>query len=320
MIRGKGPGHRYLLGAEQRDGAQADPPRRHGRELGVEVRRGREDAADHALGLQAVAGDDLAHEPLGRGEDVSGIVAIDGDRAAQGEQAHGRGILAGPRARRPIPGRVPPAGGLVQARRTSAGVERRCAPSPRRVEPQRPERDALEALHRVADGGAHALDLALAPLVDAQLDLVGADPARPRAGAVGRPRARTPARRRVQRALATGAPRRSPGRSCADLVARVAEAVRQLAVVGQQDQPGHVGVQAPDRVQARVGGHELGDRRAALGVARRRDDARRLVERVDDARLGAPRRPPSTATASPSRTSRAGSVTTSPPTVTRPRR
>ena len=59
---------------------------------------------------------------------------------------------------------------------------------------------------------------------------------------------------------------------------------------------------------------------AAVGVLRRRHDARRLVEDLDDAVLRPADRRPSTVTALLASTSRAGSVTTSPPTVTRPAR
>ena len=71
------------------------------------------------------------------------------------------------------------------------------------------------------------------------------------------------------------------------LVARVREAVRELAVVRQQDQAGRLGVEAADRIEAALGGHEVDDGSAAVRVARGRDDAGRLVQRVDDARLGA---------------------------------
>ena len=67
------------------------------------------------------------------------------------------------------------------------------------------------------------------------------------------------------------------------LEARVREAVGELAVVGEQDQPGGVGVEAPDRVEAAVGLDEVDDGRAAVGVVRGRDDARGLVEDVDRA-------------------------------------
>ena len=70
--------------------------------------------------------------------------------------------------------------------------------------------------------------------------------------------------------------------------ARMREAVREVAVVGQQDQAARVGVEAPDRVEPPVAGRrdEVDDGRAAVRVAGGGDDARRLVERVDDAHGG----------------------------------
>jgi len=59
--------------------------------------------------------------------------------------------------------------------------------------------------------------------------------------------------------------------------------VGELAVVGQQDQAGRVRVQPADREQAKGAADQADDGRASLRIARRRDDARRLVDRVDDA-------------------------------------
>ena len=64
--------------------------------------------------------------------------------------------------------------------------------------------------------------------------------------------------------------------------------MRQVAVVGQQDQAARLGVEPSDRVETAVAGNadEIDDGRAPVRVAGRRDDARRLVERVDDADRG----------------------------------
>ena len=101
------------------------------------------------------------------------------------------------------------------------------------------------------------------------------------------------------------------------LIAGVGEPVGQLAVVGQQQQPGRVGVESADRVEAR--------RRATSSTTAGRPPGSRAVETTpaglftaQTSRASAPTGPPSTRTSSPSPTSRAGSVTTSPPTVTRP--
>ena len=93
------------------------------------------------------------------------------------------------------------------------------------------------------------------------------------------------------------------------LEARVGQRVGEVAVVGEQDQPGRVGVQPPDRVQALGRGHEVDDGAPAMGVARRRDDAgRACAARRRPARRA--RAPPRRRRRSPPRrsTSRAGSV------------
>ena len=63
-----------------------------------------------------------------------------------------------------------------------------------------------------------------------------------------------------------------------DLVLRMREPVRELAVVREQDRAGRVGVEAADGNDARRVVDEADDRRAALRVARGRDDAGRLVQ------------------------------------------
>ena len=52
-----------------------------------------------------------------------------------------------------------------------------------------------------------------------------------------------------------------------DTVARVGEPVGQLAVVGQQQQPFGVDVEAPDREDPRLGGHELHHGPPALRIS-----------------------------------------------------
>ena len=54
--------------------------------------------------------------------------------------------------------------------------------------------------------------------------------------------------------------------------------MREVPVVRQQQHPARVDVEAADRHDARVVTDEIDDRRPALRVARRRDDAERLVE------------------------------------------
>src|SRR4051812_46792994 len=148
------------------------------------------------------------------------------------------------------------------------------------AELERAEGDAAQLDDRVADRLEHAADLPLAALVDDDLQL-GAEAldARRRGRAV------------VELDAVAQAPEVILGRASADagavglgnLEARMGQAVRELAVVGQQDQAGALGIQAPDRVQAPGAlGRELDDGRAPVGVARGRDHAGRLVDRVDD--------------------------------------
>ena len=101
--------------------------------------------------------------------------------------------------------------------------------------------------------------------------------------------------------------------------ARVGQAVGELAVVREQDQAAAVGVQPSDRVQPQPRRrHQRDHGRAPVRVARRGEDAGRLVDGVHDPRLGAAQRMAVELTRLCSPTSRAGSVTTSPPTRTRP--
>jgi hypothetical protein len=135
---------------------------------------------------------------------------------------------------------------------------------------------AVQAGDRVADRLEHALDLVLAALVDAELDSRRAEPAR--AGGTGTPVVELDA-------LLEPAERVVAGRAfdlglvgLADLVPRVCEPVRELAVVGEQERARGVGVEAADRHDSGLGGHELDDGGPPVRVAGGGDDARGLVE------------------------------------------
>jgi hypothetical protein len=95
------------------------------------------------------------------------------------------------------------------------------------------------------------------------------------------------------------------------------EAVRQLAVVREQDQSGRVRIEATDRVEAAPGVDQLGHRAASARLASSRDDALRLVERPDLTWLGRDPFPIHLDLGAFADIS-GGSVTTSPPTRTRP--
>jgi hypothetical protein len=141
----------------------------------------------------------------------------------------------------------------------------------------------VEAPHAVADRLRHPLHLTVAALVEGELE--GAWPEPPDARGRGRPVFELDA-------LGEPAQRRVADRTLhldlvdlLDAVARVGEPVREEPVVRQEQEPGRVGVEAADRHDARLTRHEVDDRRPALRVASRRDDAGRLVEQEVRERL-----------------------------------
>src|SRR4051812_20533415 len=149
------------------------------------------------------------------------------------------------------------------------------------TELQRAERDAPQRQHAMADGLAHPLDLALAPLADRQLEHGRAHLAhlRRRGLAVLEDHALAQALQGTvlhEPALHLGHV------GARHLVARVHELVGELSVVGQQDEPGGVGVQPADRVQANACVDELRDDAAPVRVLRSRYHAGRLVDEIDD--------------------------------------
>jgi uncharacterized protein with GYD domain len=134
----------------------------------------------------------------------------------------------------------------------------------------------MEPDHRVADRGQHPLDLVLAALVDRELD-----PARPEpADARGRSRTvvQLDARAKPLERVVGGLALDLGLVDLLDLVARMREPVRELAVVGEQERSGRVGVQPPDGDDPRGMLDELDDGGPALWVAGGGDHARGLVE------------------------------------------
>ena len=65
-----------------------------------------------------------------------------------------------------------------------------------------------------------------------------------------------------------------------DAEARMHQVMRQVAVVGQHQQPAGIGIQAPDRKQPRAGRQELAHSTPALGITQRADYPDGLVEHV----------------------------------------
>ena len=134
----------------------------------------------------------------------------------------------------------------------------------------------MQPRDRVADSSEHPLDLVLAAFVHAQLDAVRAEAAS--SGARGRTV--------VELEPSFQAAKRVVGRlaldiglvDLLDLVARVGEPVRELAVVREQEGTRRVGVEATDRDDARLVVDEPDDRGPTLRVARSGDGAGRLVQ------------------------------------------
>ena len=76
-----------------------------------------------------------------------------------------------------------------------------------------------------------------------------------------------------------------------DAVPRVQQAVRERAIVGQEQRSFDVGVEPSDRIEPDAVGDEIGDDGPSLGVAHGRDVAARLVQEQIAERFGAGQRP-----------------------------
>ncbi len=147
----------------------------------------------------------------------------------------------------------------------------------------------MQAHDRVPDSGEHALDLVLAAFVEGELELP-----RPEAADVGGgrgPIVELDARAEALERLLGGLAFDLDLVDLLDAVARMGEPVRQRAVVGQEQSARGVGVQPADRHDPRSVVDELDDRPATLRVARRRDDAGRLVQEHVGERLRLERAP-----------------------------
>src|SRR5215813_726053 len=89
-----GGGHVDLRAAQQRHFLEAERPRRQGGELCPQVRRGREDHADHLVSIQAVSFHHLGHQ-LGRAvQYLLTVVCPDLDGASDGPDRHNRSFPA----------------------------------------------------------------------------------------------------------------------------------------------------------------------------------------------------------------------------------
>ncbi len=157
---------------------------------------------------------------------------------------------------------------------------------------QRAEPDPLQRSDRVADRLAHPLDLALAALVDRQLDRVRRDPPDARRGghAVVEPHARP------QRSQRAGAHRRARHDRPVGLrrprTAGASAGARAHRRWSAGSAPSLSASSRPTGYRRSSARHERDDRPAAVGVAGGRDDAGRLVQRVHDPFGLAANRPP----------------------------
>ena len=276
--------------ARRSRGRRAAAPRRgraRGRRRPGTRRRGRrcgEEAADHRLRRELVAARSArASAPRSRrGSPRPSLRSAwtaprtRPARAVCRSVAHRRGILPEP----------PQLGGAQPPRLARAEL----------AEPQRAEADPLQRRRpRCRPPRAIRRTWRLRPSRIVISISRGADPRAPRAGAVGPSSSSTPSRsRRGRRRRRRPAQPRPVGRR--HLVARVGEPVGELAVVGEQDQPGRVGVEPADRIEPPLRVDQLDDRRAARPGSRAVEiDPGRLVERSRPrAARGRParRRPP----------------------------
>jgi hypothetical protein len=155
---------------------------------------------------------------------------------------------------------------------------------PQRFVAQFPDRDPHEALHRMPDPMEHLPDLVGLPLADHD------PPPRVqtrRRGTHQRQRLRRNPYSVENRATNETRPRRGIGHPlhlhvvlAQHAVAGMADAQRQLAVVGEQHQPLGVEIQPPDRKHPLADSlaHEIEDGRPSLGIGSRGHHARGLVK------------------------------------------
>ena len=134
----------------------------------------------------------------------------------------------------------------------------------------------MQPPHRMAHRLAHSLYLVLAAFMDDELDARGTE----RADLRGRRAAvvEVDALGQLPERLWTRLALHLDVVDLVHLVARVREAMCQLSVVREQERAGRVRVEAADGHQPRRMVDEVDDGRASLRVARRRDDAGRLVQ------------------------------------------
>ena len=199
---------------------------------------------------------------------------------------HSTGPFRRPRWSRPrrLPAR---AAGPAEAasERTSSPLRARQRPGAQIRVPHGADPGAHEAPHRMADGLAHAADLAVAALVDH--DAQHARRQHAHLGRRGRAVVELHALAQVRRAPGAGVPPATSARySLATPCDGWVSSWESVAVVGEDEQPLGVTVEPADREHPGLGRHQRDDRRPPLGVVGGRDHAVRLVQQVVDEARG----------------------------------
>ena len=218
------------------------------------------------LAVERVLFEDRAHQLLGGIEDRVAVVAVDRDGAAQGPELHA------------------PDSAVFLSRSTSAASSSRASPGA--SEPSRSGPNATRSSSSTGWPTASHMrrTCRLRPSAIVSSSRPGSGWRTP-AGLVRPSSSSTPSRSRRSACSGTGAGCDARAVDALDAVARVGQAVGELAVVRQQDQAGRRRIEPADRVKPPLAVDELGDDRPAVGVLGGRDHARRLVHEPDLARL-----------------------------------
>ena len=199
------------------------------------------------------------------------------------------------RASRPLPARSR-GRRRGRARALAQRLDLRRRQEPPRARRETPEREAaigrpVERDDRVADRLDHAPHLAIAALVEDELDGRRRGPDERDLGGRRRAVVEHDAARERRQAARRGHPADRRVVGLLDAVARVHQPVRERTVVRQHERTGRVRVEPPDREHALRDADEPDDGRAPLRVVRRRDDTGGLVQEHVDRSLGLDRPP-----------------------------
>ena len=149
------------------------------------------------------------------------------------------------------------------------------------AEVDRPERHASQQDDAVAQGVAVALHLVLPPFTERERKARrGPRPAPQKLHRErhGRPVVEHDPAAPVRKVASVHAPRDVGLVDTRHRVARMQQVLRERAVVGEEQRALHVGVEPPDRIEARVAGHEVGHHGAPLRIADGGDVSAGFVE------------------------------------------